>query len=161
MPLPGEIKTGFAGPKNWPCCGMSAVATVAEVPFPIVMGFVRERFKKNMNWKGSSFLYERTAALDHFGVTYKQLPYDASDFLSMPFFARQLAEWGKTYLLDIPRHTMVFRNSNLFDQQMLKPTLWMLTKRRNAFVERVIEITNVPSRESEMEKEARELAEVF
>lgn len=160
------MKTGFAGPKNWPCCGVTAVATACEVPFATVLDYMRNKWNLNENWKGSTSLPHRLDALTHFGATYE------THDLRCRFHKLRFWQWAllhakpaTTYIVDVPGHSFVFRDHMLIDQAHPKPEYFALCGRLGgASINKIIEIKSIRSTEEreETSKQATcELTDLF
>jgi hypothetical protein len=158
-----ELKTGFSGPSNGPNCGVSAVATITETPFPVVFEFIRHRFKKTEGWKGSTYEYERRAALEHFGATVSVQAQSGKERFWQ--WALKRAKPDTTYMIDVTGHSFVYRNGLLVDQVYSKPTPFAWCGNvGNRKVDRVWEITSLPSQEEKASERARQtesLTETF
>lgn len=164
-----ELKTGFAGPSNWPCCGVSAVATIAEVPFASVLEYIRQTNGYNEGWKGTTRLTDRLDALDHFGVKFDKQSFNRRwGKTRFWYWALAYAKRDVTYMVDLTGHTIAFRNGMLIDQANPKGIYFAYAgqagKYGNKAVTSAIEITSVPSkaeRQSVLQNAANDLAGVF
>lgn len=163
-----QLKAGFAGPKNWPCCGVSAVATVCEVPFSLVLDYMRKRWGLTEAWKGSTNDFQRNDALTHFGCEFvetKIRPFKRDKRLKFWKWALLHAKPDTTYIVNIPGHVVVFRNNMIVDQNFSTPTYFPHSDRiGNSCVNAVCEIISIPSAESREQAKisaANELSNLF
>lgn len=143
------IKTGFTGPNNWPCCGVSAVATACEVPFATVFDYIRQRKGADGKWKGVTHLEDRFDALTHFGATFTH------DRTKKRWNKLRLWQWAllqakpdTTYIIDIPGHSFIFRNQHIVDQMYREPMYFACApKFGNSSINNIVEITSIPTQE--------------
>lgn len=160
------MKSGFAGPKHWPCCGPTAVATALELPFPLVLETMRELGKRNENWKGTSNFPERAATLHHFGAIFKTSFYRTKrNKLRFWQWALLHSKPGVMYVIDIPGHTFAFKDMMLIDQDRIEPTHFaLLNQIGSASIDSATEILSIPSsvsRNHSAMKAENELKELF
>lgn len=146
------LKSGYAGPATWPCCGVSAVATAVEVPFATVFEYMRQHANYDGKWKGSSTLPQRLNALKHLGAaTVMQTYLRRRGKLRFWQWALLHAKPHTTYLVDIPGHTVVFRDMMVIDQARPEPTHFALLDRiGSASITHTVEILSIPTMEERM-----------
>lgn len=160
------IASGFTGPNNWPCCGVSAVATACEVPFATVFDYIRQKKNADGKWKGTTHLEDRLDALTHFGAHFTH------DRTKRKWNKLRLWQWAllnakpdTTYIIDIPGHSFIFRNQHVVDQEYKSPTYFPLAPRfGNSSISNIVEITSVPTqaeRASTLVNSANDLANMF
>lgn len=160
------MKEGFAGPNTWPCCGVTAVATALEIPFAVVLDHIRHKSNYQENWKGSTVLSERLEALDYFGATYNSNNFKRR-YGKLRFWQWALlhAKSHTTYLIDVPGHTVVFRDHMIIDQAHPTPTHFALSERLGGMsVNQITEIVSIPTekeRKKEQEKAQDEITNLF
>jgi hypothetical protein len=165
--IKSDPKRDFAGPSNQGNCGVTAIATIAKVPFHVVMAYLREKYKRTLNWEGSTFPYEQQEALTHFGVKWERLKVSEWDGLSLHCFAKFVAKEGVAYMVNTKSHTMVFKDGAVMDQNVSDPVLYfehMGGGYKNQTLYQVVEIKSAPTKADrlrEMEREKNELRELF
>lgn len=163
------MKSGFAGPSKWGCCGVTAVATCAEVPFGTVLEHIRHRWNHPENWRGSTNPFELEEALTYFGVKFEKTTYSSHKAnYACPYlweWAMTKAKPGVTYLLHIPGHVITFKDHFFIDQTHPNGAYFPHhTKIGNAAVLSFIEIKSIPSeaeRAITEQKQMNQLEELF
>ena len=95
-----------------PNCGVTAVAVISGVPFETVFAFMKQG--RGPAWQGMTYLRDRLAALDHFGIKYRTAVVVKKVTLrsQLPFLTD-----GKTYMVDVTGHSFVIRGHMFIDQR--------------------------------------------
>lgn len=163
------MRAGFAGPSHWGCCGVTAVATAAEVPFGTVLEHIRHRWNHPENWRGSTNPFELEEALTHFGVKFEKEIYSTH---KANHHCPQLWQWAMTkakpqttYIVHIPGHVITFKDHFFIDQAHPNSAYFAHhPKLGNSCVLSFLEITSIPSKEDRdklEKKQSKELEELF
>lgn len=164
------MKEGFTGPSYQPCCGVTAVATCAEVPFPIVFEHMKHVGGRTEGWKGRTIDTARENALKHFGVQYEKRDFQKEKvFVQFWQWAFQYAKPGVTYMVNIPGHVVTFKDFHIIDQYWKTPTHIAYAKMGrsyigNSMIENTLEITHVPSKEErnrQQQRQQKQLEDIF
>lgn len=163
------MKSGFAGPSRQGNCGVTAVATCAEIEFGIVLEHIRHRWHHPENWRGSTNPFELEEALTHFGVKYDKVTYSSHEAnYNCPYlweWALTIAKPHTTYLIHIPGHVITFKDMAFIDQAHPQSQfIGHNTKIGNSCVMSYMEIKSIPSiqeRNQQQREQANKLEELF
>lgn len=128
------LPTGYAAPRHEPHCGVLAVAICADVPFEVAFETIKQAAGRTGNWKGRTFLRDRTGALDAFGKYFTvtrhaprrvlqahRWPEGWEPSCTLATFAKRHARPNTTYMIDVSGHTFTLRNGLIADQQGVRP----------------------------------------
>lgn len=128
------LPTGYAAPCREPHCGVLAVAICADVPLETAFETIKQAAGYNGNWKGRTYLKDRTGALDTFGAYFTvtrhaprrvlqahNWPEGWAPTCTLATFAKRHAKPGVTYMIDVSGHTFTLRNGMIADQSGVRP----------------------------------------
>jgi hypothetical protein len=118
--MPIEYPAGFdsARDRKRPICGILAVALGADVSFDVAFQACKRNMPKHrQRMRGSTYKEQRDQCLKDFGVKFEVILTNRS----VMEFCQYHENDGFTYLIEIRKHVMTFRNGHLIDQAINIP----------------------------------------
>lgn len=103
-------------PRNLPCCGVTAVAVAAEVPFQNAWDLIQTQYRKG-SWRGRTWWdTDLKWALEKLHVQYTETKFEFVMNLREFCHMSQLKNPNKVYMVEIRGHFMVSRGNQVIDQ---------------------------------------------
>lgn len=106
-----EYRAGYSG---LPCCGVYAVALVADVPFHKAWFEIAKYMKRPNAWKGRTTHRERYVALGWLGKRTKRV--DCPRGISLRVFVEDYTRKGGVYIVTLGSHIVAVKDGLVCDQ---------------------------------------------
>lgn len=100
-------------PDDIPCCGVAAVAMIAEKNFRDVFWIFKNEFQRRGHWKGRTTPEERNKILAKLGVRFASYQPTKKSLLK---WVKEHARDGEIYMIDTTGHSQVVYNQHVYDQ---------------------------------------------
>lgn len=114
---PLEQLSGQIGLSGEPCCGVVALAVIANMPYQETFDYMRRNIVKKPFWRGETYPSDRSRFLHAMLIGYLTVFDDKNNHrMSFKNWRYAYVKPATTYLICIPHHAFVYRDGYMIDQ---------------------------------------------